>query len=92
LVVGLVLCFALLLITPTTKTSEVEKLDYAAFRSRVNADKVAEVEIHQDSGKIEGTLASGTSFTTKGAIRCSSAPAAPSGPRRATVVAGPTCI
>jgi len=59
---ALVLAFFLLVPTPSTST----ELDYATFRSRVVAGRVESVEIHQDSGKIEGTLASGEAFTTQG--------------------------
>jgi cell division protease FtsH len=47
-------------------TSEANELDYAAFRDRVADGGVTEVEIHQSSGKIEGTLEGGESFTTQG--------------------------
>jgi cell division protease FtsH len=44
----------------------VKELDYATFRTRVTDGDVAAVEIHQDSGEIEGTFESGKSFTTQG--------------------------
>jgi cell division protease FtsH len=36
--------------------AETEELDYGTFRSRVAAGEVAEVLIHQDSGRVEGHL------------------------------------
>jgi cell division protease FtsH len=60
-----VVLLALWLVFPPP-SDEAEKLDYAAFRTRVVAGDVADVEIHQDSGKIEGTFTSGDSFTTQG--------------------------
>jgi cell division protease FtsH len=47
-------------------SAEEDQLDYADFRSRVVAGDVAEVEIHQDSGKIEGSFESGETFSTQG--------------------------
>jgi cell division protease FtsH len=47
-------------------TNEPHELDYAAFRARVVAGGVTEVEIHQGTGKIDGTLEGGESFTTQG--------------------------
>ncbi|HEU5084218.1 MAG TPA: ATP-dependent zinc metalloprotease FtsH [Acidimicrobiales bacterium] len=60
--VALVLGFFALVPSPSTS----DELDYATFRARVVAGRVESVEIHQDSGKIEGTLTSGDAFTTQG--------------------------
>jgi cell division protease FtsH len=43
-----------------------KELDYAGFRDQVAADQVASVEIHQDSGKIEGRLDDGTALELQG--------------------------
>ena len=53
-----------LVVQPTP--SEADKVDYATFRDRVAHGDVTEVEIHQSSGKIDGDLESGGSFTTQG--------------------------
>jgi cell division protease FtsH len=45
---------------------ETTQFDYAAFQTRVAADEVADVEIHQSSGKIEGHLEDGTRFEVQG--------------------------
>jgi cell division protease FtsH len=45
---------------------ETEELDYAAFQARVAANEVANVEIHQDSGKVEGRLEDGSEFEVQG--------------------------
>jgi cell division protease FtsH len=58
---GLIAFLAVATPSPTTP-----KVDYATFLQRVKADRVAEVTIHQDSGRIEGTLRSGKSFTAQG--------------------------
>jgi cell division protease FtsH len=42
------------------------KFDYAEFRTRIVERDIASVEIHQGSGKIEGTLRSGDEFSTQG--------------------------
>jgi len=62
--IGAVIALSLLLGSPADE--ETEELDYAAFRARVAADQVAGVEIHQDSGKIEGRLDDRTRFEAQG--------------------------
>jgi cell division protease FtsH len=62
--IGVVIALSLLLGSPADE--ETEELDYAAFRARVAADQVAGVEIHQDSGTIEGRLDEGTRFEAQG--------------------------
>jgi cell division protease FtsH len=61
---GVALVLGLSLLLPSTSTST--ELDYASFRARVIAGRVESVEIHQDSGRIEGTLSSGEAFSTQG--------------------------
>jgi len=46
--------------------NEADEVDYAEFRELVISGDVEEVEIDQGSGRIEGTLGSGESFTTQG--------------------------
>jgi cell division protease FtsH len=46
--------------------ADTDELDYAAFQARVASDQVATVEIHQDSGRIDGRLADGGEFTAQG--------------------------
>ena len=50
----------------TRTDEETRNLDYAAFRTKVAADEVADVEIHQSSGKIEGHLDDETTFEVQG--------------------------
>lgn len=64
--VALAAALGVLLLVTQRPATEAEKLDYATFRERVAHGDVATVEIHQDSGKIEGTLETGKSFTTQG--------------------------
>ncbi len=45
---------------------EATELDYADFRAKVAADQVTSVDLHQDSGNIEGRLDDGTEFTAQG--------------------------
>jgi cell division protease FtsH len=63
--VGLVVILALSLLSEP-KAADTQELDYAAFQARVAADEVAGVEIHQDSGEIEGRLDDGREFTAQG--------------------------
>jgi cell division protease FtsH len=63
--IGLVVILALSLLTEP-KGADTQELDYATFRARVESGQVARVEIHQDSGKIEGRLDDGKEFTAQG--------------------------
>src|SRR5678815_5123294 len=54
------------LIFAQPRATETNKLDYAKFRARVAVGVVVVVEIHQSSGKIEGLLSTGESFTAQG--------------------------
>jgi cell division protease FtsH len=64
--VGLVVILALSLLTEP-KGADTQELDYATFRARVESGQVAGVEIHQDSGEIEGRLVDdGKEFTAQG--------------------------
>ena len=63
--VGFGVLIALSLLAPAPKDG-AEELDYASFRAKVAAGQVASVEIHQDSGKVEGRLDDGTEFTAQG--------------------------
>ena len=64
--VGVGALIALTLLSPTPSQDEPRALDYAEFRAKVTAGQVTSVEIHQDSGKIEGQLHGGTTFTAQG--------------------------
>jgi cell division protease FtsH len=57
---------AIFLLSPAPTDEEPTDLDYAAFRAKVAADEITSVEIHQDSGEIEGELDDGTAFTVQG--------------------------
>jgi ATP-dependent Zn protease len=49
------------------ESDDTAELAYGAFRARVAADQVASVEIHQDSGTIEGRLVDDSrEFTAQG--------------------------
>jgi cell division protease FtsH len=63
--IGLVVILAVSLLTEP-KGADTQELDYATFRARVESGQVARVEIHQDSGKIEGRLDDGKEFTAQG--------------------------
>jgi cell division protease FtsH len=64
--IGLVVILALSLLTEP-KAADTQELDYATFRARVVSGLVAGVEIHQDSGEIEGRLVDdGKEFTAQG--------------------------
>jgi cell division protease FtsH len=66
LAVGLGVMIALSLLAEP-EPDDAAELDYAAFRARVAADQVAGVEIHQDSGKVDGRLVDdGGEFTVQG--------------------------
>ena len=68
LLFGITVGFLLVLvITRSPSSGDVEELDYAAFLSRVAQDRVADVEIHQGSGEVDGHLVGGDEFTTQGA-------------------------
>jgi cell division protease FtsH len=61
---GAVLLFSWFLFQPPS--DDPDQIDYAEFRELVVSGDVEEVEIHEGSGKIEGTLTSGESFTAQG--------------------------
>ena len=63
-VVGAALLLSWLLTQPSA--NEEDEVDYAEFRELVISGDVAEVEIDQGSGRIDGTLASGESFAAQG--------------------------
>jgi cell division protease FtsH len=64
LVVGLVGLVALAGLVGTP--GDEQQVDYAQLLVRVRSDRVLRVELHQDSGKIEGVTTSGREFTTQG--------------------------
>ena len=59
----LVVMVVLGLFAPSGRT---RKVDYALFLRRVSADRVREVTIHQESGRIDAVLSDGTKFTSQG--------------------------
>ncbi len=66
LVFGIAVIVALTVLA-SPPAEEGEKLDYAQFRARVTADEVASVEIHQDTGMVDGRLVKGgNKFTAQG--------------------------
>jgi cell division protease FtsH len=57
---------AIAMLSGSAPKDKTEELDFASFRAKVAADQVASVEIHQDSGEVEGRLDDGTEFTVQG--------------------------
>ncbi len=67
LAIGLVIAVVILtFMRSEPEGSDAEELDYATFRALVADDQVSSVEIHQESGWIEGRLEDGAEFTAQG--------------------------